>query len=58
MALSEEEKEFIQECKKHVRFCKNIDSHAWTNILITGLIEIIERGESNDTIRPNNRKGT
>ncbi len=33
---------FIKECEEHVHFCRNMNSHAWTNILITKLLSIIK----------------
>lgn len=38
---SEEEKSFLKECEEHVYFFRNMDNHAFTNILITKLIGMV-----------------
>ena len=37
----EEKRTFLDECEEHVFFCRNMNDHAWTNILIKKLMDII-----------------
>jgi len=41
--MIEGERLFLKECKDHIHYCRNMDNHAWTNILIKELIDMVER---------------
>lgn len=45
MKLTKEEKELLKECKEHIHFTRNINIHAYQNILMKQLINIIEKFE-------------
>jgi len=44
----EDKKAFLKECEEHVHFCRNMDNHACTNILITKLIAMVRESQKKD----------
>ena len=43
--MAKEEKSFLKECEDHVHFCRNMNNHAWTNILITKLVGMVKANQ-------------
>ena len=36
---------FLSECEEHVHYCRNMNNHAYTNILITKLITMVKKNQ-------------
>jgi len=41
--LTKDDKQKIKACWDHIHFCRNMDSAAYSNILIKDLLKIIDR---------------
>ncbi len=43
--MVKEKKTFLEECEAHVHFCRNMDNHAQTNIIITRLVGMVKANQ-------------